>query len=42
MHPFNCNSQIKCFRTHVDMDIFPVLVCRTLTQNLSAPFIYTL
>jgi hypothetical protein len=26
MYSFSCNSQIKCFRTHVDMDIFLVLV----------------
>jgi hypothetical protein len=34
-------SQLKCFRTHVDVDIF-VLVCGTRALRLSAPFSYTL
>jgi hypothetical protein len=42
-HSFSYNSQIKCFRTHVDMDMFfLILVCRTRTQSLSAPFSYTM
>jgi hypothetical protein len=42
MYTFSYNSQIKCFRTHVDMDIFLVLVCGIRAQSLSAPFSYTL
>jgi hypothetical protein len=42
MYIFRCNSQIKCFRTRVDMVIFIVLACETRVQNLSAPFRYTL
>jgi hypothetical protein len=40
-HSFSYNSQIKCFRTHVDMDIFLVLVCGNRTQSLSTTFSYT-
>jgi hypothetical protein len=35
---FTYNSQIKYFRSHVDMDIFLVLVRGTRAQNLSASF----
>jgi hypothetical protein len=33
MCTFICNSQMKCFGTHVDMDMFPVLVCGTRAQT---------
>jgi hypothetical protein len=42
MHYFSYNSQIKCFQTHVGMEIFPALLCETHFQNLSANFSYTL
>jgi hypothetical protein len=36
------NSQMKCFRTRVDMDFFLVLVCGSRARSLSAPFTHTL
>jgi hypothetical protein len=41
-YSFSYKSEIKCFGTHVDMDIFLVLVCGNRAQSLSAPFLYTL
>jgi hypothetical protein len=41
-YSFIHNLQIKYFRTHVDLNIFLVMVCGTRTQNLSATFSYTL
>jgi hypothetical protein len=32
MYSFRYNSQIKCFRTHVDVEHFLVLVCGTRTK----------
>jgi hypothetical protein len=42
MHSFSYKSQMKCFRTHADIDIFLVLVRGTRAQNLSTTFCYTL
>jgi hypothetical protein len=42
MFSFSYNSQIKWFRTHVNTDIFLVLICGIRAQSLSAPFSYTL
>jgi hypothetical protein len=35
LYSFSCNSQIKCFRTHVDMDVYLV------SQILSLFFSYS-
>jgi hypothetical protein len=37
MYPFNY-YKIRCFRTHIDLDIFLALVRQTRAQDLSAPF----
>jgi hypothetical protein len=43
IYSFSYNSQKKCFRTHVDIDIsFLVLVRGTRAQNLFSHFSYTL
>jgi hypothetical protein len=42
MYSLSYNSRIKCFQTHVDMDIFLVLVCGTHAQSMSLHFSYTL
>jgi hypothetical protein len=42
MYSFSYNSQIKCFRTHVDMDICSCFCMWNSCQSLSAPFSYTL
>jgi hypothetical protein len=36
-YSFSYNSQMKCFRTHVGVDIFLVLVSGTYAQSLSVP-----
>jgi hypothetical protein len=33
MYYFNYNSQIKCFRTHVYVEIFLIFVCETRAQT---------
>jgi hypothetical protein len=40
-YSFSCNSQIKRFPAHFDMEIFSILVCGIRALSLSAPFSYT-
>jgi hypothetical protein len=40
-YSFSYNSQVKCFRAHVDKDFFCMMGV-TRSQNLFAPFSYTL
>jgi hypothetical protein len=42
MYALSHNSQIKRFRTHIDMDIFSCFGMWNSSQNLTAPFSYTL
>jgi hypothetical protein len=42
MYSFSCKSQIKCFWTHVDANIFLVLVRATRVESLSVTFSYIL
>jgi hypothetical protein len=39
---FHPNSQIKCFRTYVDMGLFSCFLCGTRVQNSFAPLSYTI